>query len=76
MISFALGKEPTIVNDVTGQVALASAPKGPGGFAEPPYKSVGTAPYTKEQVAEGPRFTLRNARSATEPICWAFRRPR
>jgi len=32
---------------------VANAPKGPGGFAEPPSKSTGSAPYTKQQVAQG-----------------------
>ncbi len=50
---FGLGSAPTMVNNAAGQVALASAPNGPGGFAEIPSKSTGSAPYTKQQVAQG-----------------------
>ena len=54
VIAFTIGTAQTIVNDTTGQVALANAPNGRGGESEgPPDKSTGTAPYTKEQVAQG-----------------------
>jgi mono/diheme cytochrome c family protein len=53
VIAFTIGNQETIINDATGQVALASAPAGRGGKSEPPDKSTGTAPYTKEQVAQG-----------------------
>jgi alcohol dehydrogenase (cytochrome c) len=53
VIAFAVGNQETLVNDTTGQVALASARSGRGGESEPPDKSTGTAPYTKQQVAQG-----------------------
>ena len=53
VIAYRLGNAPTIANDTTGQVALASAKNGAGGESEPPAKSTGSAPYTKQQVAQG-----------------------
>jgi alcohol dehydrogenase (cytochrome c) len=53
VIAFRLGDAPTVVNDTTGQVALAKPPNGLGGAAESPPKSAGSAPYTKQQVAQG-----------------------
>jgi mono/diheme cytochrome c family protein len=52
-IAYRLGNAPTIANDTTGQVALANAKNGAGGESEPPAKSTGSAPYTKQQVAQG-----------------------
>ena len=54
VIAYRLGAAPTIVNDTTGQVALAHVPDRPGGESEAaPARSTGSAPYTKEQVAQG-----------------------
>jgi alcohol dehydrogenase (cytochrome c) len=54
VIAYRLGGAATIVNDATGQVALANAPNGIGGESQgPPPKSTGSAPYTQRQVAEG-----------------------
>lgn len=54
VIAFTIGSAETIVNGTTGQVALAKAPNGLGGESEgPPQRSAGTAPYTKEQAAQG-----------------------
>jgi len=53
VIAYRLGNAPTIANDTTGQVALANAKNGVGGESEPPAKSTGSAPYTKQQVAQG-----------------------
>jgi alcohol dehydrogenase (cytochrome c) len=53
VIAFTIGNAETIVNNTTGQVALANAPSGRGGKSEPPQKSTGSAPYTKQQVAQG-----------------------
>jgi alcohol dehydrogenase (cytochrome c) len=53
VIAYRLGNAPTIANDTTGQVALANAKNGAGGESEPPAKSTGSAPYTKQQVAQG-----------------------
>ena len=54
VIAYRLGSASTIVNDATGQVALANAPNGIGGeSAGPSSKSTGSAPYTTQQVAQG-----------------------
>lgn len=54
VIAYRLGPVSTIVNETTGQVALANAPNGLGGESEgPPSKSTGSAPYTQQQVAQG-----------------------
>jgi mono/diheme cytochrome c family protein len=55
VISYRLGSAPTVVNDATGQVALANVQSnGIGGeSAEPVSKSAGSAPYTSQQVALG-----------------------
>jgi alcohol dehydrogenase (cytochrome c) len=53
VIAYRLGNAPTVVNDATGQVALAKAPNGRGGESEPPPKSAGSAPYTEQQVVQG-----------------------
>jgi alcohol dehydrogenase (cytochrome c) len=54
VIAYRLGPVSTIVNEATGQVALASAPNGLGGESQgPPSKSMGSAPYTQHQVAQG-----------------------
>ena len=76
VIAFTIGNQETLVNDTTGQVALASAPTGRGGESEPPDKSTGTAPYTKQQVAQGRESTAGSARCATVPICKEFPRRR
>ncbi len=54
VIAYRLGSVPTIVNDATGQVALADASNSIGGEARGPLpKSTGSAPYTTQQVAQG-----------------------
>jgi alcohol dehydrogenase (cytochrome c) len=53
VITYRLAAAPTIVNDATGQVALASAAKGGGESAATLAKSTGSAPYTQQQVAQG-----------------------
>ena len=54
VIAYRLGSAPTIVNEATGQVALATAPDGIGGESEgPPSRPTGSAPYTMRQVAQG-----------------------
>lgn len=54
VIAYRLGPVSTIVNEATGQVALANAPNGIGGESQgPPSKSTGSAPYTQQQVADG-----------------------
>ena len=53
VIAYRLGNAPAVVNDTTGQVALANANNGAGGESEAPSKSTGSAPYTKQQVAQG-----------------------
>jgi len=53
VIAYRLGPVSTIVNDATGQVALANAINGSGESAGPPSMSSGSAPYTPQQVAQG-----------------------
>jgi alcohol dehydrogenase (cytochrome c) len=53
VIAYRLGKAPTIANDTRGQVALAHVPNGFYGQAGSLRKSTGSAPYTKQQVAQG-----------------------
>jgi alcohol dehydrogenase (cytochrome c) len=56
VIAFTLAKAnaETVVNDATGQVALANMTNGRGGESEgPPQRSTGSAPYTKQQVVHG-----------------------
>ncbi len=53
VIAYRLGDAPTVVNEATGQVALANAPNGAGGESAPPSKSKGSAPYTLAQVTQG-----------------------
>jgi alcohol dehydrogenase (cytochrome c) len=54
VIAYRLGSAPTIVNDATGQVALANAPKDSGDdSAATPTPSTGSAPYTIQQVMRG-----------------------
>jgi outer membrane protein assembly factor BamB len=53
VIAYRLGSAPTIVNEATGQVALAKEPQGSNQSAEPPTRSTGSAPYTMQQVARG-----------------------
>jgi mono/diheme cytochrome c family protein len=53
VIGFRLGDAPTIVNDATGQVALANTPNGAGESAQSLSPSTGSAPYTTQQVAQG-----------------------
>jgi alcohol dehydrogenase (cytochrome c) len=52
VLAFSLGDAPTIANDTTGQVALANAINGPGESGSPS-QSQGSAPYTREQAAQG-----------------------
>jgi cytochrome c1 len=51
--SFPGCSAPTIVNEATGQVALANAPQRSSESAGPPTPSTGSAPYTMQQVARG-----------------------
>jgi mono/diheme cytochrome c family protein len=51
-IAYRVGPVSTIVNEATGQVALASAPNGIGAESAAPASS-GSAPYTSQQVAQG-----------------------
>jgi alcohol dehydrogenase (cytochrome c) len=53
VLTFRLGDTPVVVNDASGQVALASASNGTGETSEAPVKSTGSAPYTQQQVAQG-----------------------
>ncbi|MBV8402549.1 MAG: PQQ-binding-like beta-propeller repeat protein [Acetobacteraceae bacterium] len=53
VIAYRLGNAQVVINDTTGQVALANAPNGKGGESESPPKSEGSAPYTMQQVAQG-----------------------
>ena len=53
VIAYRLGTGPAIMNDTTGQVALASAPNGIGGESAAAVPSTGTVPYTQQQVAQG-----------------------
>jgi mono/diheme cytochrome c family protein len=53
VIAYRLAAGPTIVNDATGQVALANATNGIGESAESIPQSMGSAPYTQQQVAQG-----------------------
>ena len=54
VITYSLGHAAPIVNASTGQVALAKASMGPGSESEgPAERSTGSAPYTKQQVAQG-----------------------
>jgi alcohol dehydrogenase (cytochrome c) len=53
VIAYRIGDASPVVNGSTGQVALANAPNGTGGESEAPSKSTGSAPYTKQQVAQG-----------------------
>ena len=53
VLAFGLGDAPPILNEASGQVALAAAPTPLGGYSEKPSKSAGSAPYTQQQVAQG-----------------------
>jgi mono/diheme cytochrome c family protein len=53
VITYRLAAAPTIVNDATGQVALASTANGGGESAGTLAESTGSAPYTQQQVAQG-----------------------
>jgi alcohol dehydrogenase (cytochrome c) len=53
VITYRLAAAPTIVNDASGQVALANATNGGGESAASLPKSAGFAPYTSRQVAQG-----------------------
>ncbi len=53
VIAYRLGNTPTVLNDATGQVALANPLNGRGGESEPPPRAAGSAPYTEQQVAQG-----------------------
>jgi mono/diheme cytochrome c family protein len=54
VIAYRLGSAPTVMNDATGQVALADVPKGSGNdSAAAASPSTGSAPYTMQQVARG-----------------------
>jgi len=53
VIAYRLGDAPDVANGTTGQVALANVSNGVGGESEAPSKSTGSAPYTKQQVAQG-----------------------
>jgi polar amino acid transport system substrate-binding protein len=54
VIAYRLGPVPAIVNDATGQVALADVSGGGAAdAAATPIPSTGSAPYTLQQVARG-----------------------
>ena len=54
VIAYRLGSAPTVVNDATGQVALAKVSNGGADeSAAAPTRSTGSAPYTMQQVARG-----------------------
>jgi alcohol dehydrogenase (cytochrome c) len=54
VVVYSIRRADTIANDSTGQVALAKGSLGPGSESEgPPQRSTGSAPYTKQQVAQG-----------------------
>jgi alcohol dehydrogenase (cytochrome c) len=53
VLAYRLGNAPTIVNEATGQTALANASPGTGESAAPTPESTGSAPYTMQQVAQG-----------------------
>ncbi len=54
VIAYRLGSAPTVVNDATGQVALAKVSNGGvDESAAAPTRSTGSAPYTMQQVARG-----------------------
>jgi mono/diheme cytochrome c family protein len=59
VIAYRLGHAATIVNDTTGQVALAAAPTGAGESAQTLPASTGSAPYTSQQVAQGSQVYAR-----------------
>ena len=51
VLAYRLGAAPTVVNDATGQVALAKTSGDASAAAPTP--STGSAPYTMQQVARG-----------------------
>jgi mono/diheme cytochrome c family protein len=53
VIAYRLGAAQAIDNDATGQVALANAVNGSGESAASVASSTGSAPYTRQQVAQG-----------------------
>jgi alcohol dehydrogenase (cytochrome c) len=54
VMAYTIGPAAPIVNSSAGQVALAKAQMGPGRESEgPAERSTGSAPYTKQQVAQG-----------------------
>ncbi len=54
IMAYSIRRADTIANSSTGQVALAKGSLGPGSESEgPPQRSSGSAPYTKQQVAQG-----------------------
>lgn len=53
VIAYRLGPVSTIVNEATGQVALANATNGGGESAGPPSMATGSVPYSQQQVAQG-----------------------
>ena len=61
VIAYHLGSVPTMVNDATGQVALADASKSSGAdWSDRPAPSTGSAPYTMQQVARGSEVYARS----------------
>jgi len=53
VIAYRLAAGAALVNDATGQVALANATNGSGESAASIAQSAGAAPYTQQQVAQG-----------------------
>jgi outer membrane protein assembly factor BamB len=54
IVAYSIGRAATIANSSTGQVALAKGSLGPGSESEgPAQRSSGSAPYAKQQVAQG-----------------------
>ena len=61
IVAYSIGRADTIANSSTGQVALPKGSLGPGSESEgPPQKSSGSAPYTKQQVAQGGEIYARD----------------
>ena len=53
VITYRLNVTSPIVNDTAGQVAQANVTNSAGESAQAPARSTGTAPYTRQQVAQG-----------------------
>jgi mono/diheme cytochrome c family protein len=67
VIAYRLGQTNTIVNDTTGQVAVASAPTGAGESGQTLPASTGSVPYTGQQVTQGSRIYARTCAACHGP---------